>query len=143
MHRHPNLIPLSHEHKSLLFVCRYLKKDAAPYEGYPLDEQSKLSYMVKTFQEIMVPHIQKEDHLFEQCRGHHAEIDALLDELLAEHTFISGMYSALVDHPDLVEAMHNIAVSLEEHIRKEERVVFEKLQEMLPDVIDRISFDNK
>lgn len=142
MQRHPNLIPLSHEHKSLLFVCRYLKKDAAPYEGYPLDAQSKLAYMVKVFQEIMVPHIQKEDHLYEQCRGHHAEIDVMLDELLDEHRIISGMYSALVDHPDLVEAMDTIACSLETHIRKEERVVFEKLQEMLPDVIANISFDN-
>lgn len=142
MQRHPNLIPLSHEHKSLLFVCRYLKKDAAPYEGYPLDAQSKLAYIVKIFQEIMVPHIQKEDHLFEVCRGHHPEIDTLLDELLEEHRIISGMYSALVDHADLVEGMHNIACSLEAHIRKEERVVFEKLQEMLPDVIANISFEN-
>lgn len=143
MHRHTNLIPLSHEHKSLLFVCRYLKKNAAPYEGYPLDEQSKLAYMVKIFQEIMVPHIQKEDHLFEQCRGHHAEIDTLLDELIEEHHIISRMYSALVDHPNLVEAMDAIAVSLEAHIRKEERIVFGKLEEMLPEVIGNISFDNK
>lgn len=142
MQRHPNLIPLSHEHKSLLFVCRYLKKDAAPYEGYPLDAQSKFAYMVKVFQEIMVPHIQKEDHLFEQCYGRNAVIDGMLDELREEHRIISGMYSALVDHPDLVEAMHTIAVSLEAHIRKEERVVYEKLQAELPDIINTISFDN-
>ncbi|WP_119079327.1 hemerythrin domain-containing protein [Chitinophaga alhagiae] len=141
MQRHPNLVPLSHEHKSLLFVCRYLKKDAAPYEGYPLDAVSKMAYMVKVFQEIMVPHIQKEDYLFEQCRGHRADMDALLDELIAEHRIISGMYSALVDSADPVEAMDQLARSLEDHIRKEERVVFEKMQEELPEVIAALRFE--
>lgn len=143
MQRHPNLVPLSHEHKRLLFVCRYLKIDAAPYEGYPLETQAKMEYMVKIFQEVMVPHIQKEDHLFEQCRGYYAEIDGMLDELLEEHRIISGMYSALVDSEDVVKGMDVLACSLETHIRKEERVVFEKLQELLPEVINRISFDNQ
>jgi iron-sulfur cluster repair protein YtfE (RIC family) len=134
-------VPLSHEHKSLLFVCRYLKKDAAAYEGYPLDAVSKMKYMVKVFQEVMVPHIQKEDYLFEQCRGHRADMDALLDELISEHRAISGMYSALVDSKDPVEAMDQLARSLEAHIRKEERVVFEKMQEELPEVIAALRFE--
>ena len=141
MQRHPNLIPLSHEHKSLLFVCRYLKKDAAPYEGFPLDTNAKMDYMVKVFQEVMVPHIQKEDHLFEQCRGFLPEMDVMLDELLNEHRLISGMYSALVDSKDLITDMDTLARSLEEHIRKEERVVFEKMQELLPGVLDKLKFD--
>ncbi|RPD41625.1 hemerythrin domain-containing protein [Chitinophaga barathri] len=141
MQRHPNLIPLSHEHKSLLFVCRYLKTDAAPYEGYPLDTNAKMDYMVKVFQEVMVPHIQKEDHLFEQCRGFFPEMDTMLDELLDEHRVISGMYSALVDSKDLITDMDTLARNLEEHIRKEERVVFEKMQELLPDVLDKLKFD--
>ncbi|MGX5820558.1 hemerythrin domain-containing protein [Chitinophaga lutea] len=140
MRRHPNLTPLSHEHKSLLFVCRYLKKDAGEYEGYPLDPQSKLAYMVKVFQEVMVPHIRKEEHLFTQCRGHIPALDAMIDELEAEHREISLLYSALVDSPDLVEAMDRIARSLEAHIRKEEREVFEKMQDELPDVITALRF---
>ena len=135
------MIPLSHEHKSLLFVCRYLKKDAAPYEGYPLETSAKMDYMVKVFQEVMVPHIQKEDHLFEQCRGFFPEMDAMLDELLDEHRVISGMYSALVDSKDLVTDMDTLACNLEAHIRKEERVVFEKMQELLPEVLDKLKFD--
>lgn len=141
MQRHPNLVPLSQEHKSLLFVCRYLKKDAAPYEGFPLDASSKVAYIVKVFQEVMVPHIQKEDYLFEQCRGHQPEMDAMLDELIAEHRTISGMYSALVDSEDLVGDMDELARSLEAHIRKEERVVFEKMQAELPEVIAAIRFE--
>lgn len=142
MQRHPNLVPLSHEHKRLLFVCRYLKINAAPYEGYPLETEAKMEYMVKIFQEVMVPHIQKEDYLFEQCRGYHADIDIMLDELMEEHRIISRMYSALVDSEDVVKGMDELACSLETHIRKEERVVFEKLQELLPEVIAQINFEN-
>lgn len=138
MQRHPKLIPLSHEHKTLLFLCRYLKKDAAEYEGYPLDTASKMQHMVRVFQETMVGHIQKEDHLFEQCRGFVPELDAMIDELSEEHRVISGMYSALVDSPDLVEGMDQIARALEAHIRKEERLVFGKMQELLPDVIGNL-----
>ena len=69
MERHISLVPLSHEHKRLLFVCRYLKKDAAPYEGFTLETQARYEYIVKVFQELMVPHIQKEEYLFEKCSG--------------------------------------------------------------------------
>jgi iron-sulfur cluster repair protein YtfE (RIC family) len=141
MERHANLVPLSHEHKRLLFVCRYLKKDAAAYEGFPLETQAKLEYIVKVFQEVMVPHIQKEEYLFEVCRGKNAAIDAMMDELVLEHQLISRMYSGLVDNTDLVTAMDILATHLEAHIRKEERVFFETLQEQLPGLLDELRLE--
>lgn len=140
MQRHPVLIPLSHEHKRLLFVCRYLKKDAAAYEGFPLETNAKLAYIVNVFQEVMVPHIQKEEYLFEVCAGRHPEIDEIIKELNQEHQQISRMYSALTENTDLVSAMDVLARSLEEHIRKEERVFFEKLQIELPEVLEAIKW---
>jgi iron-sulfur cluster repair protein YtfE (RIC family) len=140
MQRHPILIPLSQEHQRLLFVCRYLKNDAAPYEGFPLETDAKLAYIVKVFQEVMVPHIQKEEYLFEVCTGRHPEIDQLIKELITEHQQISRMYSALADNTDMIAAMDVLARSLEEHIRKEERVLFEKIQTELPDVLESIKW---
>jgi iron-sulfur cluster repair protein YtfE (RIC family) len=142
MQRHTTLVPLSQEHQRLLFVCRYLKKDAAPYEGFPLETDAKLAYIVKVFQEVMVPHIQKEEYLFELCQGKDAEIDVLLSELHQEHSSISRMYSALTvtDEKDMIDALDLLARSLEEHIRKEERVFFEKVQAELPDVLDSIKW---
>lgn len=140
MQRHPVLIPLSQEHQRLLFVCRYLKKDAAAYEGFPLETNAKLSYIVKVFQEVMVPHIQKEEYLFEMCAGRNPEIDEIMKELIQEHQQISRMYSALTENNDMITAMDVLARSLEEHIRKEERVFFEKLQTGLPEVLEAISW---
>jgi len=140
MQRHTTLVPLSHEHQRLLFVCRYLKKDAAPYEGFPLEPNAKLAYIVKVFQEVMVPHIQKEEYLFEICAGRHPEIDALIEDLKQEHHVISRMYSGLTEDADHTEAMDQLARSLEAHIRKEERDFFEKLQTELPDLLDGIKW---
>ncbi len=141
MQRHSTLVPLSHEHKRLLFVCRYLKKNAASYEGFPLETQAKFEYVVRIFQEVMVPHIQKEDHLFEKCFGKNASIDAAITELQAEHRVISGMYAVLADSARLEEDMDILANSLEAHIRKEERVLFELLQKELPEILDSIQFE--
>jgi len=142
MQRHSTLVPLSQEHQRLLFVCRYLKKDAAPYEGFPLETDAKLAYIVKVFQEVMVPHIQKEEYLFELCLGKKPEIDGLLTELYQEHSAISRMYSALTvtEEKDMIDAMDLLARSLEDHIRKEERVFFEKVQAELPDVLESIKW---
>jgi iron-sulfur cluster repair protein YtfE (RIC family) len=142
MHRHVTLVPLSHEHQRLLFVCRYLKKDAAAYEGFPLETQAKLAYIVKVFQEVMVPHIQKEEYLFDACRGKDAALDKLIEELMLEHQQISRMYSALAENTDLETAMDELARSLEEHIRKEERVLFEQLQQTQAELLDNIRWDN-
>lgn len=143
MQRHPSLIPLSHEHKRLLFACRYLKKDAAPYKGFPLDTNARFKYIVSVFQEVMVGHIQKEEYLFELCKGHHPAIDALIQELLLEHQQISRMYSALSEPGTLLDdTMDSLARSLETHIRKEERILFQLLQEHLPQLLAQLNFNN-
>jgi iron-sulfur cluster repair protein YtfE (RIC family) len=141
MQRHPTLVPLSQEHQRLLFVCRYLKQDAAPYEGFPLETDAKLAYIVNVFQEVMVPHIQKEEYLFEACLGKNKEIDTLIRELMLDHQRISRMYSALTENPDMIVAMDLLARNLEAHIRKEERVLFEKIQAELPEILEMISWE--
>ena len=141
MQRHPTLVPLSQEHQRLLFVCRYLKQDAAPYEGFPLETDAKLAYIVNVFQEVMVPHIQKEEYLFEVCLGKNKEIDILIEELMLDHQRISRMYSALTENADMILAMDLLARSLEAHIRKEERVLFEKIQVELPEILEKISWE--
>jgi iron-sulfur cluster repair protein YtfE (RIC family) len=142
MQRHTSLVSLSHEHKRLLFVCRYLKKDAAPYEGFPLETQAKFEYIVKVFQEVMVPHIQKEEYLFEKCAGKNLAIDAMMLELQEEHRLISRMYSALTVSTDLDASMDILATSLEAHIRKEEREFFELLQQELPLLLADLQLEN-
>jgi hemerythrin-like domain-containing protein len=142
MQRHPSLVPLSHEHKRLLFACRYLKKDAAPYEGFPLETQAKYEYIIKVFQEVMVPHIQKEEYLFEKCAGQHAAIDAMIRELQEEHLVISRMYSTLSDSIDMDKDMDLLANSLEAHIRREEREFFELLQQELSELLGKLQLES-
>ncbi|HEU4553903.1 MAG TPA: hemerythrin domain-containing protein [Chitinophaga sp.] len=143
MVHHVALAPLSHEHQRLLFVCSYLKADAAAHEGVPLETADKLAYIVKVFQEVMVPHIQKEEYLFEICAGKNAALDALIQELLVEHQQISRMYSALTEQTNLETAMDQLARSLEAHIQKEEQVFFEQLQQNQSALLDSICWENQ
>lgn len=143
MKRHPSLITLSHDHKRLLFACQYLKKDAAPYEGFPLETQARLEYIINLFQEVMVPHIQKEEYLFEKCLGQHAEIDQMIATLQQEHLAISRLYSALTESTDLDASMDILARSLETHIRKEEREFFELVQQHLPGMLDTLQLQSQ
>ena len=143
MKRHSSLTKLSHEHKRLLFACQYLKKDAAPYEGFPLETQARLEYIINLFQEVMVPHIQKEEYLFEKCLGHSAEIDQFISDLQNEHLVISRMYSALTESDDLDTAMDILARNLETHIRKEEREFFELIQQQLPEMLSSLQLINQ
>ncbi|MFY0254292.1 hemerythrin domain-containing protein [Chitinophaga sp. 30R24] len=142
MQRHMSLVPLSHEHKRLLFVCRYLKKDAAAYEGFPLETQARLEYIVKVFQELMVPHIQKEEYLFEKCVGKKDAIDVMVKELQEEHLVISRMYSGLAESTDPDAAMDLLATALETHIRKEEREFFALLQQELPHILEELELEH-
>ncbi|UYQ94269.1 hemerythrin domain-containing protein [Chitinophaga horti] len=140
MQRHPNLVPLSHEHKRLLEVCRYLKSDAVPQEGYPLEPQAKMNFVVKIFKEVMVPHLQKEDYLFEACAGRDPEIDKAIQELQTQHRQISTIYGGLMESKDLEADMDYIARELELHILREEEEVYPLIEQRLPDVVGSMTF---
>lgn len=90
----------------------------------------------------MVPHIQKEEYLFEKCAGQHEAIDKMIRELQEEHLIISRMYSTLTDSNDMDAAMDVLACSLEAHIRREEREFFELLQLELPHILDNLKLEN-
>ncbi|RFS20561.1 hemerythrin domain-containing protein [Chitinophaga silvatica] len=143
MKRHSSLITLSHDHKRLLFACQYLKKDAAPYEGFPLETQARLEYIVNLFQEVMVPHIQKEEYLFEKSLGQNPAVDKMIHELQEEHLLISRMYSALSESGNMDAAMDTLARNLEAHIRKEEREFFELVQRELPEMLASLQLENE
>ncbi|RAJ02230.1 hemerythrin HHE cation binding domain-containing protein [Chitinophaga skermanii] len=137
MQQHASLLPLIEEHERLLEACRICKKDAS---NGALSPNEKLDFVVKVFKEIMVPHLQKEDYLYENCVGYLPKIDDLLQEMSEEHHLISRMYSRLVDSEDLTRDLDILANNLEAHILKEDEIVFQQLQVNLPHVLDQIKY---
>jgi iron-sulfur cluster repair protein YtfE (RIC family) len=132
MKRHPSLIPISRQHHEGLITARLLREDAPPYKGLPTDLEGKKQYYLDFFLRHLQPHLQLEERvLFPFVRGRRQDLDALLDELEGEHRQVQDL-TADLRYPEYLPAkLDRLGRVLEDHIRKEERVLFERLQELL------------
>ncbi|PUZ24311.1 Hemerythrin HHE cation binding domain-containing protein [Chitinophaga costaii] len=132
---HATLQPLMEEHQRILQACDYLYKT----EHKPaLTTQERFAFVVKTFQQEMVPHQRKEQYIFDACKGKLPELDFLIAELEAEHLHLSRLYSTLTETVELDEVIDQIAEALTVHILKEEAHFYEIVQRQLPEIIDNI-----
>jgi len=134
MKRHKALILLSHDHHKGLLLAQLLKKNAPPYKGLPKDPLGKMNYAIEAFKSDLTIHFKDErEILFPLLRNKNLDIDKLIDELLDEHKKIEDGISSLQHSNDLVQDLDKIGVILEKHIRKEERILFQKAQSILSD----------
>jgi iron-sulfur cluster repair protein YtfE (RIC family) len=135
MKRHKALILLSHDHHKGLLLAQLLKKNAPPYKGLPTDPAGKMNYAIEAFKSDLIIHFKDEEEiLFPLLRNKTLELDTLIDELLDEHKKIEEGISSLNISDDLVIDLDKIGVILESHIRKEERILFQKAQSVLSEV---------
>jgi hemerythrin-like domain-containing protein len=132
MKRHPSLIPLSRQHHEGLITARLIQRDAPPYKGLPTDLEGKKQYYLDFYRLHLQPHMQLEDRvLFPFVLVLQAELEPLITELKQEHQHIHMLTGGLRFEGDLPEQLHELGALLETHIRKEERVFFERIQELL------------
>ncbi|HSL89975.1 MAG TPA: hemerythrin domain-containing protein [Ignavibacteriaceae bacterium] len=135
MKRHKALILLSHDHHKGLLLAQLLKKNAPPYKGLPTDPAGKMNYAIEAFKSDLTIHFKDEEEiLFPLLRNKTSELDTLIDELLDEHKKIEDGISSLNKSDDLVVDLNKIGVILENHIRKEERILFQMAQSVLSEV---------
>lgn len=139
MKRHKALILLSHDHHKGLLLAQLLKKDAPPYKGLPQDSVGKMNYAIEAFNSDLTIHFKDEEEiLFPLLRDKSSELEKLIDELLDEHKVIEKGISSLKQSDELVKQLDEIGVILENHIRKEERILFQEAQS----VLSENEFDN-
>jgi len=129
MKRHKALIPLSQDHHNGLMLAQLIKKDAPEYKGLPTDLEGKVKYTIDSWENELKIHFNNEEEiLFPSVKGKNEEIDDLIAELVAEHEIIKEKIKSLESKKDAQEMLNDLGVILEKHIRKEERVLFPKLQ---------------
>lgn len=132
MKRHKSIVELSRDHQKGLMLAQLLKKDAPPYKGLPTDSEGKMKYAIETFQNILIKHLEDEENiLFPAVRGKSSDCDNLIVELIEEHKFFYDKISYLKNSEELVEELNNFGFKLESHIRKEERILFNLIQDLL------------
>ena len=132
MKRHPALIPLSQDHHHGLLLAQLLKRNAPEYHGLPKDLLGKMNFAKEMFHKELEHHFKdEEEFVFLYLKGKDVELDKLISEILDEHIILKEKILSLTDNPNLIDQLDEIGRILDEHIRKEERNLFEKAQQIL------------
>ncbi|MFZ1518548.1 MAG: hemerythrin domain-containing protein [Ignavibacteriaceae bacterium] len=134
MKRHPALIPLSQDHHQALLLAMILKKNAPKINNLPTDLLGKMNYAKKMYDDELEQHFRDEEQfVFPFLINKDPELDELLNEIIEEHIILKEKIFSLYDSPKLSDQLNEIGVVLENHVRKEERILFEKAQQILSD----------
>jgi iron-sulfur cluster repair protein YtfE (RIC family) len=132
MKRHAALANFSRDHHEALITSQLIRKGAPKYRGLPEDPDGKKEYVIRFFETHLKDHFLKEENiLFAFCRGRNETTDALMVELTAEHRLIEGLVQKTESVNDATELLNDLGILMEVHVRKEERILFQQLQEML------------
>jgi hemerythrin-like domain-containing protein len=128
MLRHKSLIPLSHQHQKALALCVHIDR-AQPIPGADLLAwQAEIEQHFE--QEIRIHFSAEEQVLFPAAR-HFPELVPLVEELIADHASLRKSFSQAAQRHMSAERLPAFARQLSAHIRKEERHLFERLQQLM------------
>ena len=132
MKRHKSLQSLSQEHHHGLMLAQLIKSGSPEYKGLPNTVEGKVQHTIKFFEENLIPHFNKEEKiLFTISKNKNAEIDRLINELIFQHKAIYSLVDKLRKSSEPEIELNELGMLLESHIRKEERELFQSIQNVL------------
>lgn len=132
MKRHPSLIPISRQHHTMLLLAQLLKKNAPDYRGLPTTLEGKATYALDLYNNLIQSHFAlEEEKLIAFIEIEDAEIQVLIQEILHEHQLMKNQFVLIENQIYDLESLHELGQLLDDHIRKEERIFFQKLQAIL------------
>ena len=127
MLRDKSLIPLSHQHQQALALCVRIDR-AQPIPDADLQAwQAEIEQRFE--QEIKIHFSAEEQVLFPAARF--PELIPLVEELIADHARLRQSFSQAEARCMSAESLPVFARQLSTHIRKEERLLFERLQQLM------------
>jgi hemerythrin superfamily protein len=128
MLRDKNLIPLSHQHQHALALCVRIER------AQPIPEKDLLTWQTEIEQhfehEISVHFAAEEAEVFPAGRKF-SELAPLIDHLLSDHASLRDSFFCAQQRRMTSAELPAFANRLSAHIRKEERQLFERLQELM------------
>ena len=128
MLRDKNLIPLSHQHQHALALCVRIERASPIAEADVAAWQAEIAQLFQG--EIRVHFAAEEQVLFPAARGF-ADLIPLVEELLSDHEWLRGQFARATTETMTPEEVRVLAERLSAHIRKEERQLFQCLQEQM------------
>jgi hemerythrin-like domain-containing protein len=128
MLRDPSLIPLSRQHQHALALCVRIDR-ASPIGDADLAVwQAEIALQFQT--EIRIHFAAEENVLFPAARQFE-ELIPLVEDLLLDHFMLRESFANAEVHKMSATELPAFAQRMSAHIRKEERQLFERLQELM------------
>src|SRR5882724_4539690 len=128
MLRDKNLIPLSHQHQRALALCVRLDRALQAGEVDAEPWQAEIQQIVE--QEITIHFAAEEKEIFPVAKGI-ADLEMIVKELVEEHAILRGLFARAAARTLDSDGLRTFVDKLSHHIRKEERQLFEGLQQRL------------
>lgn len=136
MLRDKTLIPLSHQHQHALALCVRIERASPIAESDLQAWQAEIAQLVQG--EIEIHFVAEEKVIFPAARTW-SELTALVAELEAEHAELRKAFARAKTRVTSAAEVLAFSRSLAAHIRKEERLLFERMQELMSrEELDRL-----
>ncbi|MBI2821229.1 MAG: hemerythrin domain-containing protein [Acidobacteria bacterium] len=137
MKRHEKLRRLSREHQKALVVAMALKYGPhPPYQlGWPSDPEKKKPRFLQFADTELLAHLQEEEEQIFPLASAYSPVGRHLCVTLGmEHELMRQLISEIrvAQGPELSELLVDFGLLLEQHIREEERQLFELMPEIVP-----------
>jgi hemerythrin-like domain-containing protein len=128
MLRNKNLVPLSHQHQHALALCVRIDR-ASPVADADLD--AWLSEVAESFRNEISIHFAAEEQVLFPIARKSPDLNPLVEDLLLDHAWLRDRFAKAEARTLSPYDLSEFARRLSAHIRKEERQLFERLQELL------------
>jgi len=128
MLRDKNLIPLSHQHQHALALCVRIER-ASPIPAGDINAWQK--EIAHIFQNEIHGHFDAEEHVLFPAALQFDELQTLVSQLISEHGELRQKFALAIAASMGPNDLSALGQLLSAHIRKEERQLFESMQQLL------------
>ncbi|MBZ5573359.1 MAG: hemerythrin domain-containing protein [Acidobacteriia bacterium] len=128
MLRDKSLVPLSHQHQHALALC--VRLDRAIQVG-EVDLEAWQAEIQQIFEQEVRIHFAAEEKVLFPVAERIPDVKPLVEDLLAEHAALQDLFARSAARGLQREDLSSFVETLSQHIRKEERQLFEGLQKAM------------
>ncbi|GAO43958.1 hemerythrin domain-containing protein [Flavihumibacter petaseus] len=128
MQRAEALQPLSRQHKAALMTCLLVRKGVS--RQAPI--ATIVDFIRKSWEQDIAPHMAAEENVLLPLLNSHPKGKAFAATILRDHDLIRTSITHLPMDGTNYRLLGDIADMLEQHIRYEERIVFQEMQAFIP-----------
>jgi hemerythrin-like domain-containing protein len=128
MLRDKSLIPLSHQHQRALALCVRIDR------AQPIPDADLQAWQIEIeqhFEQEVQFHFAAEEEVLFPAARQFVELAPLVEELIAEHALLRESFAQAEARRMSADNLRAFAQQLSAHIRKEERQLFERMQQLM------------